>query len=211
MTILLMNLMVGFLWDSACSKSAIKALELFAHWFLILDLFYCQDFYVYQIVYLLNVFVGDIFLKTCKTSNFSHLFVLPWGHPLSAYAKFSEKVIFLTPWYAHVRVRIRGLEMLIFRKMLRTYLMDDPRVYFYMLMSFHIITLIVASGIAYVNYMEEIKTCYFANDVLFNASYQNVFTKVGLAVDDIKGVLDQAVLTRVAMQVIMRSGFFAYF
>ena len=101
--------------------------------------------------------------------------------------------------------------MLIFRKMLRTYLMDDSRVYFYILMLFHIITLIVASGIAYVNYIEEIKTCYFANDVLFNASYQNVFTKVGLAVDDIKGVLDQAVLTRVAMQVIMRSGFFAYF
>ena len=25
-----------------------------------------------------------------------------------------------------VRVRIRGLEMLVFRKMLRTYLMDDP-------------------------------------------------------------------------------------
>lgn len=59
--------------------------------------------------------------------------------------------------------------------------------------------------------MGEIKTCYFTNDVLFNASYQNVFTKVGLAVDDIKGVLDQAVLTRVAMQVIMRYGFFAYF
>ena len=26
----------------------------------------------------------------------------------------------------HVRVRIRGLEMLIFRKILRTYFMDDP-------------------------------------------------------------------------------------
>ena len=29
-------------------------------------------------------------------------------------AKFSEKRIFLTPWYAHVRVHIRGLEMFVF-------------------------------------------------------------------------------------------------
>ena len=29
------------------------------------------------------------------------------------------------PWYTHVRVRIMGLEMLIFRKILRTYLMDN--------------------------------------------------------------------------------------
>ena len=48
------------------------------------------------------------------------------GHPLSTYAKFSEKLTFLTPLYAHVRVRIRGLEMLVSRKMLGTYLMDDP-------------------------------------------------------------------------------------
>ena len=49
-----------------------------------------------------------------------------WGHPLSMYAKFSEKLTFLTPWYAHVRVRIRGLKMLVLRKILRTYLMDGP-------------------------------------------------------------------------------------
>ena len=49
------------------------------------------------------------------------------GHPLSTYAKFSEKLAFLTPWYAHARVRIRGLEMLVFREILRTYLMDDPQ------------------------------------------------------------------------------------
>ena len=35
-----------------------------------------------------------------------------WSQPLSKYAKFS------------VRVRIRGLEMLVFRKILRKYLMD---------------------------------------------------------------------------------------
>ena len=48
------------------------------------------------------------------------------AHPLSTYAKLSEKLTFLTPWYVHVRVRIRGLEMLVFRKILRTYLMDGP-------------------------------------------------------------------------------------
>ena len=31
-----------------------------------------------------------------------------------------------SPVFVHVRVRIRGLEMLVFRKTLRTYLMDDP-------------------------------------------------------------------------------------
>ena len=36
------------------------------------------------------------------------------NHPFSAYAKCSEKLTFLTPWYAHVRMRIRGLEMLVF-------------------------------------------------------------------------------------------------
>ena len=49
-------------------------------------------------------------------------------HRLSTYVKFSEKLIFLTLWYTHVRVCIRGLEMLVFRKILRTYLMDDPLV-----------------------------------------------------------------------------------
>ena len=46
--------------------------------------------------------------------------------PLNTYEKFSEELTFLTAWYAHVRVRIRGLEMLVFRKMLFTYLIDDP-------------------------------------------------------------------------------------
>ena len=45
-----------------------------------------------------------------------------WGHPLNTYVKSSEKLTFQTPWYAHVRVRIRGLEMLVFGKILRTYL-----------------------------------------------------------------------------------------
>ena len=45
---------------------------------------------------------------------------------LNTYTKFSEKLTFLTPRYAQVSVRIRGLEMLVFRKILRTYLMDSP-------------------------------------------------------------------------------------
>ena len=32
-------------------------------------------------------------------------------HPLSTYAKFSEKLAFLAPGYAHLPVRIRELEM----------------------------------------------------------------------------------------------------
>ena len=53
------------------------------------------------------------------------------GHPLSTYEKLSEKLTFLTPWYAHARVRIRGLEMLVFWNILRTYLMDGPLVFVY--------------------------------------------------------------------------------
>ena len=52
--------------------------------------------------------------------------ILVRGHPLSTYSKFSEKLTFLNHWYAHMRVRIRGLEMLVFRKNLGTYLMYDP-------------------------------------------------------------------------------------
>ena len=44
---------------------------------------------------------------------------------ISTYTKFSEKLKFVTPWYARVRVRIRGFEKSVFRKILLTYLMDD--------------------------------------------------------------------------------------
>ena len=47
-------------------------------------------------------------------------------HPVSTYTKFSEKLTFLTPRYAHVPVRIKRLEIMVFRKILRTYSMDDP-------------------------------------------------------------------------------------
>ena len=42
-------------------------------------------------------------------------------HLFSTYTKFLEKVTFLTPLYAHVRVRVRGYKMLLFRKTLRMY------------------------------------------------------------------------------------------
>ena len=51
------------------------------------------------------------------------------GHLLSTYAEFSEKLTFLSPLYAHVRLRIRGVEMLAFRKILHTYIMDGPIVF----------------------------------------------------------------------------------
>ena len=38
---------------------------------------------------------------------------------------FSEKLTFLSPWYTLVRVRIRGSKIIVSRKILRTYEMDD--------------------------------------------------------------------------------------
>ena len=51
---------------------------------------------------------------------------LTWDHSFSMSAKFSEELTFLTSWYAHVRVCIRGYEMLVFWKILPTYEMNDP-------------------------------------------------------------------------------------
>ena len=60
-----------------------------------------------------NIFDGAFMQQIAKGSSIK-------------YAKFSEKLTFLTPWYAHVRVRIRELEMSVFRKILCTSLMDGP-------------------------------------------------------------------------------------
>ena len=49
-----------------------------------------------------------------QNARLSQLFEVNYGdcydkdHPFSTYAKFSEKRTFLTPWYAHERVRIIG-------------------------------------------------------------------------------------------------------
>ena len=42
-------------------------------------------------------------------------------HSFSTYAKFPEKLTFLTHGYAHVRVLIRGVKVEVFRKVLRRY------------------------------------------------------------------------------------------
>ena len=42
-------------------------------------------------------------------------------HWFSAYAKFSEKLLFFTPLYADARLCTKGQEMLSFWKILRTY------------------------------------------------------------------------------------------
>ena len=45
-------------------------------------------------------------LKTRKIDFFTASLNRNWhSRPLSTYAKFCEKLTFLTPWYAHVRVR----------------------------------------------------------------------------------------------------------
>ena len=42
------------------------------------------------------------------------------NHPRRTYTKFSEKLIFLVPWYTYVRVRIKGWKMLVSQKTLYT-------------------------------------------------------------------------------------------
>ena len=42
-------------------------------------------------------------------------------HSFGTYAKISKKLTFITFWYAHVRVRIRGYKNVSFPKILRTY------------------------------------------------------------------------------------------
>ena len=56
-------------------------------------------------------------------------FILRKGSFIITYAEFSKKLTFLTSWYAHVRVRIRGSQMLVFRNILPTYSMNDPKGY----------------------------------------------------------------------------------
>ena len=47
------------------------------------------------------------------------------GHLLSTYTKFSEKLTFLTPRYAHVRVYQGEVRNVSFLKILRMHLVDD--------------------------------------------------------------------------------------
>ena len=49
-------------------------------------------------------------------------------HPFNTYTKFFKTLLFLTPYYAPVGVSIWGSEILVFRKILRMYNMDDLRI-----------------------------------------------------------------------------------
>ena len=46
-------------------------------------------------------------------------------NPLSTYAILFEEISFVTPRNAYVSVRISGYEMLVFRKVIRTYQMKE--------------------------------------------------------------------------------------
>ena len=50
------------------------------------------------------------------TAYFDWFFEALRDHLFSTFAKFSGKQAFLTSWYTHIRVRIRGWEILVFRK-----------------------------------------------------------------------------------------------
>ena len=60
------------------------------------------------------------YFEKCQNSilPFYKFFTPIWVHPFSTHAKFSEKLTFLTPRYAQVRVRLRGEEKLVVRKIL---------------------------------------------------------------------------------------------
>ena len=45
-----------------------------------------------------------------------HWYILLRNHSFSTYTTFFKELALLTPWYAQVRVRIRGYEMLVFRE-----------------------------------------------------------------------------------------------
>ena len=60
-------------------------------------------------------------------SNVQNLLTIIKMEIFNKHAKFSEKLTFLTRWYADVRVRISGYKMLVFRKILLMYEIDDPK------------------------------------------------------------------------------------
>ena len=61
----------------------------------------------------------NIQLKTFR--NIVLVNIKIWDHSFSTFTEFPKKLTFVTSWYAYVRVRIRGWERLVFRKILRTY------------------------------------------------------------------------------------------
>ena len=57
------------------------------------------------------------------------LFILKRRSFIITHAWFSGKLTFLTPRYAHICVRIKRSEKLLFRNILPTYFMNDPKGY----------------------------------------------------------------------------------
>ena len=68
--------------------------------------------------------------EICFFNNKSQNFFLNilQDHPFNTYTKFFKTLLFLTPYYAPVGVSIWGSEILVFRKILRMYNMDDLRI-----------------------------------------------------------------------------------
>ena len=77
-------------------------------------------YYTYWVVRTKYPTIADI-MSINRYKNIFIAIITIRDHPFSTYAKFSEKLTFQTPLFAHVRVRIKGSEMLVFRKILRTY------------------------------------------------------------------------------------------
>ena len=68
-------------------------------------------------------------MKSSTYLQFLKIWSLKLSNPESVIKyvrKIFEKLTFITPWYAHVCAWIRGLEMLLFQNILRTYLIDGP-------------------------------------------------------------------------------------
>ena len=74
--------------------------------------------YLYWNIHFCNLFFTNIVSKEvlCKGSSIKYVHKIFWKTNIS------------NPWYAHVRVCIKGLEMLVFRNILRTYIMDGPKI-----------------------------------------------------------------------------------
>ena len=116
---------IKFRWDQILRYLRSRGL-IFADF---MDFLKILKIYFHEIFVIFHSVKIKPFEKFSKTWNSEIVSFKPMGHPLSKFAKFSEKLTFLTPWYSHVCVRIRGLEMLVFRNILRMYLMDDPQPY----------------------------------------------------------------------------------
>ena len=82
-----------------------------------------------------------------EAANFSSADLLK-GRPIKYVRKIFRKTNISNPLKrTHVRVRIRGLETLVFRKILRMYLMDDPKQDFILKFSEDFITIFFSAAI----------------------------------------------------------------